>query len=80
MSNSEKMFYVIKRDGSKEEFKFSKIQKMIDDCAQGLDINLELFAENLMLKIRPGIATEEIQQRLVEEANALFVKDNMNSD
>ena len=72
------IFYVIKRDGSKEEFKFNKIQRMLLDCAKDLDIDLNLFAQNFMIKIRPGITTAEIQKRLIEEANELLLKDKNN--
>lgn len=68
------MFYVKKRDGSTEEFKFSKIEKMLKDCAKDLDIDLNIFAQNFFLNLKPGITTSEIQKRLIEEANKLFSK------
>lgn len=66
---------VKKRNGTFEEFKFSKIEKMLKDCAKGLDINLDLFAQNFMIEIKPNITTEEIQQKLIQTANKLFTKD-----
>jgi len=69
------LFYVIKRDGRKEEFKFSKIEKAINYCSQGLNIDLEKFTKKFMLTIYPGIKTTEIQQNLINTVLQIITED-----
>jgi len=64
MSNTISM-NVVKRDGSKEEVSFEKVQKRITLCAtepDALEVNATLIAQRTLLRIRDGIKTSELDE------------------
>ena len=64
MSNTISM-NVVKRDGSKEEVSFEKVQKRITLCAtepDTLEVNATLIAQRTLMRIRDGIKTSELDE------------------
>ena len=64
MSNTISM-NVVKRDGSKEEVSFEKVQKRITLCAtepDALEVNSTLIAQRTLMRIRDGIKTSELDE------------------
>ena len=82
MVQTNSQFYVIKRDGRKENFDFNKVLKVIEFASRNLnDIDLQEYYNELQIILKVGITTKELQQRLISTANKLTVKDgNINPD
>jgi len=74
------MFEVIKRDGRVEPFNPKKIEKVINVCAQGLNIDLKKFEEKLALFLKPRMTTREIQHNLITAAISLIVTEENKED
>ena len=74
------LFEVIKRDGRVEPFDTKKIEKVINVCAEGLDIDLEKFSQKLSLFLKPRMTTREIQQNLITAAISLIVTEENKED
>ena len=69
------LFYVKKLDGSYEPFDIRKIEKVVSVAAEGLNIDLDKFIEQLKLSIYPNISVSEIQQNLINTALSIIVTD-----
>jgi ribonucleoside-diphosphate reductase alpha chain len=74
------LFEVIKRDGRVEPFNTEKIEKVINVCAKGLDIDLEKFKNKLSLFLKPRMTTREIQHNLITAAISLIVTEENKED
>ena len=74
------LFEVIKRDGRIEPFNPKKIEKVINICAQGLNIDLNKFTQKLSLFLKPKMTTREIQHNLITSAVSLIVTEENKED
>ncbi len=74
------LFEVIKRDGRIEPFDTKKIEKVINVCAEGLNIDLEKFSQKLALFLKPRMTTREIQHNLITAAISLIVTEENKED
>jgi ribonucleoside-diphosphate reductase alpha chain len=75
----EKEIFVIKRDGSKEEFSVEKINKVLGWAINGqTGVNLSDLEINTKLNIRDGITTKEIHKVLIETAANLISLESPN--
>ena len=74
------LFEVIKRDGRVEPFDTKKIEKVINVCAEGLNIDLEKFSQKLALFLKPRMTTREIQHNLITAAISLIVTEENKED
>jgi len=66
---------VVKRSGKEESFNFEKIRKVVDFCAQGLDIDLDKFWDKFQLSLKQRLTTREIQRNLIQTAISLVATD-----
>lgn len=62
------MMYVIKRDGSRQEFKLENIQKQVNIAAKGLKVNPDELIMNTQILMKDDITTKEIQNALIVTA------------
>jgi len=62
------IFKVLKRNGTIEDFKVSKIEKVINFTNQDLNVDLEKFKKQFSLTFKDQISTKEIQQNLIKAA------------
>jgi len=62
------MFKVIKRDGSTEEFKLHKLEKVISFVTQDLNIDMEKFKKQFSFTFKDNITTKELHQNLIKAA------------
>lgn len=70
---------VIKRDGSKEEFRASKINKILDWATEGiLNVSASEIAVHAKINIFDGISSSDIHNILVTSASDLISEDNPN--
>jgi len=74
------LFEVIKRDGRIEPFDTKKIEKVINVCAKGLNIDLNKFSQKLSLFLKPRMTTREIQHNLITAAISLIVTEENKED
>ncbi len=74
------MFEVIKRDGRVEKFDPKKIEKVINICAEGLNIDLNKFEQKLALFLKPKMTSKEIQHNLITAAISLIVTEENKED
>ena len=65
---------VVKRDGTKEDVSFEKVQKRITLCATEpdlLEVNATLIAQRTLMRIRDGIKTSELDELAAQLAISL---------
>jgi ribonucleoside-diphosphate reductase alpha chain len=74
------LFEVVKRDGRIEPFDTKKIEKVINVCTKGLNIDLNKFSQKLSLFLKPRMTTREIQQNLIAAAISLIVTEENKED
>jgi len=74
------IFEVVKRDGKVEPFNPDKINKVIEICIQGLNIDLNKYKEKLSIYLKPKMTTEEIQQNLINAAISLVANEENKLD
>jgi ribonucleoside-diphosphate reductase alpha chain len=68
--------HVIKRDGSREPFDFSKIERLNEFATKGLNVNVDLLKEQIRFLAYDGMKTSEIFQAQVSAASGLISKEN----
>jgi ribonucleoside-diphosphate reductase alpha chain len=61
-------YTIIKRNGSKEAFNISKIRKVIEWAAQGLDTNTVELESHLDIHFRDNMTTEEVHKIVIDSA------------
>lgn len=64
---------IIKRDGTKEEFKIEKINKVVQWAIEGIKgVNLSDIEINAKINIRDGITSQEVHKVMIESAANLI--------
>lgn len=71
--------YVIKRDGTKEEFRASKINKVLEWATEGIpDVSGSEVAVHAKISIFDGISSQDIHNLLISSAADLISEENPN--
>ena len=60
--------YVVKRNNSRELFDVTKIRKVLEFVAEGLDVNLLELESNIHIVIKDGITSKKINDSLIVSA------------
>jgi ribonucleoside-diphosphate reductase alpha chain len=71
---------VIKRDGSREQFDATKIDRLTEFATQGLNVDVALLKRETKLLIYDGMTTSEIFDAQVKAAAGLINRDPMRMD
>lgn len=67
---------VVKRDGSRENFDFAKIERLNEFATKGLNIDKDLLKSQIKLLIYDGMSTREIFQTQIRAASGLISLEN----
>ena len=72
------LFTVIRRNGEEVPFDPKKIEDVILEASDGLNIDLEKYREKIFLGLRPRITTDEIQRNLIKTAISFVITEETN--
>ena len=67
---------IIKRDGSSEDFDFSKIERLNEYATKGLNVDLSLLRSQIKFLVYDGMSTQEIFQAQIKAASGLISQEN----
>jgi ribonucleoside-diphosphate reductase alpha chain len=67
---------VIKRDGSQEEIKLSKIIERVEALSEGLDVQTDIVAQKVIEKVIDGITSKQIDQEIALTAFSMVSEHN----
>lgn len=67
---------IIKRDGSREDFDFDKIERLNEYATRGLNVDLDLLRSQIKFLVYDGMTTQDIFQAQIKAASGLISVDN----
>jgi ribonucleotide reductase alpha subunit len=67
---------IIKRDGSREDFDFDKIERLNEFATRGLNVDLKLLRSQIKFLVYDGMNTQEIFQAQIKAASGLISTEN----
>lgn len=67
---------IIKRDGSREDFDFDKIERLNEFATKGLNVDLNLLRSQIKFLVYDGMTTQDIFQAQIKAAAGLISKEN----
>lgn len=67
---------IIKRDGSREDFDFDKIERLNEFATKGLNVDLNLLRSQIKFLVYDGMTTQDIFQAQIKAASGLISKEN----
>lgn len=67
---------IIKRDGSREDFDFDKIERLNEYATKGLNVDLNLLRSQIKFLVYDGMTTQDIFQAQIKAASGLISKQN----
>ncbi|MDD2879724.1 MAG: ribonucleoside-diphosphate reductase subunit alpha [Rhodoferax sp.] len=67
---------IIKRDGSSEDFDFSKIERLNEYATKDLNVDLSLLRSQIKFLVYDGMSTQEIFQAQIKAASGLISQEN----